>query len=136
MRRSLRHDLLIAAGLFMLPLTFFWQVTIGEKPLLPADNLYQFQPWAAYRDQQGVPAVPHNSLLSDLVLENLPWKQFIRSSIANGELPLWNPYLFAGVPFLAAGQHSALYPFSVIYYVLPLDKGYGRVNLRPIWLAR
>ena len=89
--RRLLPDVLIVVGLFLLPLAFFWQVTLGNRTLLPADNLYQFQPWAAYRDQVGVPAVPHNSLLSDLVLENLPWKQFIRESIANRELPLWNP---------------------------------------------
>src|SRR5258708_3854034 len=134
-RRLPRRDLLIIAGLFVLPLAFFWQVTLGDKTLLPADNLYQFQPWAAYRDQQGVPAVPHNSLLSDLVLENLPWKQFIRQSIANHEIPLWNPYIFAGTPFLAEGQHSALYPFSVIYYVMPLDKAYGWFTVSQIWLA-
>src|SRR5215471_2331950 len=135
MRRSLRLDLLITAGLFVLPLAFFWQVTFGNRTLLPADNLYQFQPWAAYREQQGVPAVPHNSLLSDLVLENLPWKQFIRQSIANHELPLWNPYIFAGTLFLAEGQHSALYPFSVIYYIIPLDKAYGWFTVSQIWLA-
>src|SRR5260221_9316672 len=134
-RRLPRLDLLIIAGLFALPLAFFWQVTLGDKTLLPADNLYQFQPWAAYREQQGIPAVPHNSLLSDLVLENLPWKQFIRQSIANYEIPLWNPYIFAGVPFLAAGQSSALYPFSVIYYVLSLDQAYGWVTVRQVWPA-
>jgi O-antigen/teichoic acid export membrane protein len=135
MRRSLQLDLLIVAALFVLPLAFFWQVTLGDRTLLPADNLYQFQPWAAYRDQLGVPAVPHNSLLSDLVLENLPWKQFIRDSLANREIPLWNPYIFAGVPFLAAGQHSAMYPFSIIYYVLPLDKAYGWFTVSQLWLA-
>src|SRR5258706_15426155 len=101
MRRSLRHDLLIAAGLFMLPLAFFWQVTIGSRTLLPADNLYQFQRWAAYRDQQGVPAVPNNSLLSDLALEKLPGNQVIRATIANPALPPWNPYILPGGPFLA-----------------------------------
>jgi len=135
MRRSLRLDLLIAAGLFLLPLAFFWQVTLGNRTLLPADNIYQYQPWAAYRAQLGVPAVPHNALLSDLVLENLPWKQFIRQSFAQGELPLWNPYIFAGVPFLAAGQHSALYPFSIIYYVMPLEKAYGWFTVSQLWLA-
>src|SRR5260221_10910107 len=55
--------------------------------------------------------------------------------MANHELPLWNPYIFAGVPFLAAGQSSALYPFSVIYYVLPLDKAYGWFSVSQLWLA-
>src|SRR5258708_63739 len=133
--RFAKLDLLIVAGLFVLPLAFFWQVTFGPRTLLPADNLYQLQPWAAYREPEGVPAVANNSLLSDRVLENLPWKQFIRQSIANHELPLWNPYIFAGVPFLAAGQSSALYPFSVIYYVLPLDKAYGWFTVSQLWLA-
>jgi O-antigen/teichoic acid export membrane protein len=135
MKRFLKPDLLIAIGLFLLPWAFFWQVTIGGRTLLPADNLYQYQPFAAYREQLGVPVIPHNSLLSDLVLENLVWKQFIRESFAGGELPLWNPYLFTGVPFLAAGQHSALYPFSIIYYVLPLDKAYGWFTVSQLWLA-
>jgi hypothetical protein len=74
---------------------------------LPADNLYQWQPYRAYAPQQGVTLPPHNELLSDLVLENLAWKQFIVGSLRSADLPLWNPYLFAGVPFLAAGQHSA-----------------------------
>ncbi len=55
----------------------------------------------------------HNSLLSDLVLENYVWRGFVRESIANGELPLWNPHLFAGVPFFAAGQASVIYPLSL-----------------------
>ncbi|HVO43123.1 MAG TPA: oligosaccharide flippase family protein, partial [Aggregatilineales bacterium] len=133
--QRLAPDAAIGIGLFLIPLAFFWQVTIGNRTLLPADNIYQYEPWASYRQDLGVPAVPHNSLLSDLVLENLPWKQFIRQSIANHEIPLWNPYLFAGTPFLAEGQHSALYPFSVIYYVLPLDKAYGWFTVSQLGLA-
>ncbi len=134
MRRRL-PDLLIIFGLFFLPLAFFWQVTLGPSTLLPADNLYQYAPWSGYRAGLGVPETPHNALLSDLVLENYQWKMFIREALAARELPLWNPYLFAGVPFLAAGQHSALYPFSVLYYVLPLDKAYGWFTVSQLWLA-
>ncbi|MCS6872767.1 MAG: oligosaccharide flippase family protein [Anaerolineae bacterium] len=130
-----RADLLNLLLLLALPLILFWEVTLGGRTLLPADNLYQYQPHAAYRAQLGVPEVPHNALLSDLVLQNWQWKQFIRASLANGELPLWNPYLFAGVPFLAAGQHSALYPFSLIYYVLPLENAYGWFTVSQLWLA-
>ena len=135
MRRAIQIDLLILAILFLLPLACFWQVTLGERTLLPADNLYQYQPYAAYRERLGVPDVPHNMLLSDLVLENLQWKRFMRESLAGGEIPLWNPHLFAGVPFLAAGQHSALYPFSLIYYLLPLEKAFGWFTVSQLWLA-
>ena len=47
-RRSLRSHLFVVAALFVLPLVFFWPVTLGDKTLLPAANLYQFLPWAAY----------------------------------------------------------------------------------------
>jgi len=133
-RSRWRPDAFVLGLLFVLPLVLFWQVTVGPKTLLPADNLFGFAPWRAYADQFGV-GVPHNTLVSDLILENYVWKRFIVESIQARELPLWNPYLFAGVPFLAAGQHSALYPFSVIYYVLPLYKAYGWFTVAQLWLA-
>ena len=110
--------------LLALPLLWFAPVLFSGRTLLPLDNLYAFEPWRSLAAAQGAPA-PHNELLSDLVLENLAWKTFIRQSLASGQLPLWNPYLFSGAPFLAAGQHSALYPLSLLYYILPLPLAYG-----------
>lgn len=121
--------------LLVLPLILFWPVTVGPKTLIPADNLYQWEPYHAFAGQQGAPFPPRNELLSDLVLENLVWKQFTVQSIQAGELPLWNPHLFAGVPFLAAGQHSALYPLSVLFYLLPLPRAYGVFTVLQLWLA-
>lgn len=134
MRRRL-PDILIILGLFALPLLFFWPQTLGGRTLLPTENLYQFEPYATYREVVSAPAVPHNALLSDLVLQNYQWKSFIRESIAQGEIPLWNPHQFSGIPFLAAGQQSALYPFSLLYYVLPLPVAYGWFTVVQLWLA-
>ncbi|MCI0353100.1 MAG: YfhO family protein, partial [Acidobacteriales bacterium] len=135
MIRRYSRDLLIIALLFMLPLIMFWQQTVGGKTLLPAENLYQWQPYAAYREQLGVPEIPHNALVSDLVLENFQWKSFIRANLAQGELPLWNPHQFSGIPFFAAGQQSTLYPFNLLYYVLPLPAAYGWFTVLQLWLA-
>ncbi|MHB0876111.1 MAG: YfhO family protein, partial [Anaerolineae bacterium] len=129
-----RGDALAIAVLIILPFLFFWPVIFGGATLVPADNLYQWQPWQSQAPQLGVGA-PHNELLSDLVLENYAWKLFLRRSISAGELPLWNPYLFTGVPFLAAGQHSALYPFSLLFYVLPLERAYGIFSALQLALA-
>jgi O-antigen/teichoic acid export membrane protein len=133
--RTWLRDLLILLVLLALPLILFWPVTLGSKTLIPADNLYQWEPYRTFAAQQGVPLPPHNELLSDLVLENLAWKQFIVESLRAREVPLWNPYLFAGVPFLAAGQHSALYPLSALFYVLPLPRAYGLFTVLQLWLA-
>jgi O-antigen/teichoic acid export membrane protein len=134
MRRRL-PDLLIIALLFLLPLILFWQQTIGGRTLLPTENVYQYEPFATYRDAAGAPAIPHNHLISDLVLQNVQFKDFIRDQFAIGELPLWNPHQFAGVPFFAAGQQSALYPFSVLFYIMDLPAAYGWFTVGQLWLA-
>jgi O-antigen/teichoic acid export membrane protein len=130
-------DLWAACVLLLLPLALFAPVTLGRRTLLPADNLLAMEPWRSAAAQFGAaePPVPHNKLLDDLVLENYPWKKFILESLAARELPLWNPYQFAGLPFLAAGQHSALYPFSAIFYAIPLARAYGVFIVSQLFLA-
>ena len=129
-----RATWLCVAGLMLLPLVLFWPVTLGPYTLIPADIPFLYAPFKAAAAQLGVMR-PQNGLLADLILENFQWKQFILDSLKGGEIPLWNPYLFAGVPFLAAGQHSALYPLSVVYYLLPLDKAYGWFTVLNLGLA-
>lgn len=131
-----KHDLIVGLALLLLPLLWFWPQVFGGRTLLPADNLYQWQPWQSYAAQFGV-RTPYNPLISDLVLENLPWKTFIVEQLRAGRPGdiLWNPRIFAGVPFLAAGQHSALYPFSLIFYILPLWRAYGIFSALQLGLA-
>lgn len=131
----MRRDLPIIALLFFLPLILFWPQTMGGKTLLPAENLYQWEPFYTYRDEAGAPDRPHNHLLSDLVLQNMQWKTFTRQQFADGEIPLWNPYQFAGIPFLAAGQQQVLYPLGVLYVILPLAAAYGWFTVIHLWLA-
>ncbi|MBN1992266.1 MAG: oligosaccharide flippase family protein [Anaerolineae bacterium] len=129
-----RHDFLAALILLILPLTLFWSVTIGPNTLLPVDNLFAYEPWASSKEALNV-GRPQNQLLSDLILENYVWKKFIRETIAARQIPLWNPYILSGQPFLANGQHSALYPFSLLFYTLPLSKAYGWFTVSQLWLA-
>ncbi len=127
-------DLLIILGFLLLPLLLYGSVTFGSKTMLPADNLFQWAPWqqtATEFDAQ----IPQNHLITDLVIENYVWKKFVAESVKAGEIPLWNPYLFAGAPFLSTGQHSAYYPFSILFLILPLTKAYGWYALSQLWLA-
>jgi len=110
--------------LLLLPLLLLAPVALGRRTLLPADALFLDQPYRAAADELGA-TVPRNPLLTDLILENYAWKRFLLQAVENRELPLWDPYIFAGHPFLANGQHSGLYPLSVIFYVLPLWRAYG-----------
>ncbi len=113
----------------------FWQQTAGGYTLLPAENIYQYEPYATYREVAQAPAIPHNHLLSDLVLQNMQFRSFIRTQLAQGEFPLWNPHQFSGIPFFAAGQHAVLYPFSAIFYVMDLPAAYGWYTVSQLWLA-
>jgi O-antigen/teichoic acid export membrane protein len=110
--------------LLLLPLFLFASVALGGRTLLPADVLFQFEPYRAAAADFGI-AFPQNHLVADLILENYAWKRFIVEALQDQELPLWDPYIFAGHPFLANGQHSALYPLSVLFYVLPLWRAFG-----------
>jgi hypothetical protein len=125
-----------AAVLFFLLLAvfFFAPVLFGNQTLVPFDNLYRIPPWQAFAAQNGV-TQPYNPLLDDLILENYAWKNFINESLRAGELPLWNPYIFAGQPFLAAGQNAALYPFGILFLVLPLTHAYAVFAALHYWLA-
>ena len=133
--RRFAPDISIIALLFLLPLVMFWPQTVGGRTLLPTENLYQYEPYATYREVVKAPDVPQNHLVSDLVLQNMQWKLFTRQSISEGEIPLWNPYQFSGIPFLAAGQQSTLYPFSLLYYILPIAASYGWFTVVQLWLA-
>jgi len=127
-------DFLIIVGFLLLPILLYGSVTFGNKTMLPADNLFQWAPWqeaAVTFDAQ----IPQNHLITDLVIENYVWKKFVVDSVKASEIPLWNPYLFAGAPFLAAGQHSAYSPFNIFFLILPLTKAYGWYTVSQLWLA-
>ena len=121
--------------LVLLPAILLWPVLFAGKTLLPFDNLFEWEPYRQFAEQVGVTLPPHNSLLSDLILENYVWKKFIVECLRKGDLPLWNPYLFCGVPFLAAGQHSAMYPFSLLFYIMPIVRAYGYFTWLQLVLA-
>ncbi len=48
-------------------------------------------------------------------------RAFAASEMLAGNLPLWNPHIFAGQPFLGAFQPALFYPPNLLYLVLPLD---------------
>ncbi len=133
-RRTWLVNLAIAFGLLALVLTFFFPVLFGGRTLLPLDNLFAFPPWRSYAAQLGV-TTPHNELVSDLILQNYTWKWLIVEALQAKELPLWNPYILAGQPFLAAGQHSALYPLSVLFYIMPIERAFGFFTAAQLFLA-
>lgn len=54
----------------------------------------------------------------DWLLLHLPGKAYAVFSLANGRLPLWNPHVGLGRPFLADMEMAVLYPPNLLYLAL------------------
>jgi hypothetical protein len=87
-------DVILIFILSLLPLLFFWRLfapnPTDRMVIAPGDFTEQYFPLRAFAAQQ--------------------WVQ--------GEIPLWNPYLYGGQPALADIQSGALYPPHVIEVLL------------------
>jgi len=118
--------LLLAAGVFFYPL---WQ----GRVLLP-DRLLGALPWAL--EQAVGPRHPWNPLQWDALAQYYPWRFFLRQNLLQGRLPFWNPHAFCGMPFLANGQSTVLYPFTWLFFLLwPPAQAFGWNALFHLTLA-
>lgn len=44
-----------------------------------------------------------------------PWHTYASQMLQSGSLPLWNPYSYSGMPFLANWQSAVFFPFSMVF---------------------
>ncbi len=51
-----------------------------------------------------------------------PYRDFAAASLRAGDIPLWNPYIFMGAPFLANPQAASLYPLHWPLSWLPVTR--------------
>jgi hypothetical protein len=123
-----------AAGCFALVvLAYLWPVLIGGKILSPISLLYGVPPWQrlAPSDLSSY----SNGLLSDIPFADYPWRAFARGLIREGTLPLWNPHVFAGIPFLSNPQTGVFSAFSVPLWILPLNYAIGLAAALKLWVG-
>jgi len=57
---------------------------------------------------------------TDLFHQFTHWRQFAFFELRRGNLPLWNPHIYAGVPFMAGFQSALFYPLNWMHLLLPL----------------
>ena len=58
----------------------------------------------------------------DILLYFYPYRDYAAEAFREGRTPLWNPYSFSGVPFLANPQAAVLYPLHWPLSWLPVTK--------------
>jgi hypothetical protein len=92
--RGTVQDVVAILLLCALSLAFYRQIALTNLILSGADATTYFYPYRAYAAQ----------------------------AIRGGRIPLWNPYLFMGVPFLANPQTGVFYPLNLALCWLPAPK--------------
>src|SRR6188768_2541515 len=72
---------------------------------------------------------------ADFFLQIYPMAYRAADWIRSGSLPLWNPYQFAGHPFLATGSHGVLYPLNAWHLLLPTAAAIEAVTVTHVFAA-
>ena len=113
----MRYSRLAPISLILaIPPLFFWRETLG---------------WLTLGDQ-------------DAVFWFFPAYSFLADSLRSGDLPIWNPDYYCGVPLFAQWQSGMLDPFNWVYLAgatsrtltLSLELGFGVAMLGMYWYCR
>ncbi|MEM7030714.1 MAG: YfhO family protein, partial [Chloroflexota bacterium] len=93
--------------LAILTLIFFWKILLTNLILVGIDTFLYFYPYKTYATQ----------------------------ALLSGRIPLWNPHIFMGVPFLANSQVGLFYPLNWLFlWATPPKQVAYSIGLH-IWLA-
>ena len=89
LRFKISSDKVAAIAVALAPVLYFLPALLQSKVLCPDDDL----------------------------LQNVPFRVAAAQIMRSGYLPLWNPYIFSGMPLLATAQVGILYPLNWSYLV-------------------
>ncbi len=64
-----------------------------------------------------------------------PYRDYAAFALREGRLPLWNPYLFMGAPFLANSQAGFFYPLNLIASWLDVTRAINLSIAAHVWIA-
>lgn len=56
-----------------------------------------------------------NPFMVDSIIQMFPWRHLTFISLIHGTVPLWNPYQFMGVPFMAGMKPLVFYPANLLF---------------------
>jgi hypothetical protein len=91
----------------LLPLVYFFPATSGSLIISPDDG----------------------------VIFNIPIRVAVANIIHAGHLPLWNPYIFSGMPLFGAAQAGVLFPLNWYYLLFSIPAATNLMMLSSYMLA-
>jgi Bacterial membrane protein YfhO len=104
-----------ALVLIALPLVFTAPAMFTNRMYAPLDLLYPFEPFRTFAKVE-----IHNSVLTDISHQIVPWNVAVRDSVKAGAWPLWNRLMLSGDVLAAAGQPAPYSPITILGWLLPL----------------
>ena len=113
--RHLPFGLIVLACLLMLSRPLL----SPDLVLLPADLLQHALPFVGEPDPE-----VQNRRVSDVIEQFYPYYSFVRGEFRKGRLPLWNPYVLSGTPFLATAVSAVLSPLNLLLLPISLESSY------------
>lgn len=120
--------------LFILSVWFIFASPYFLTNKVPFPSTYlasNFGPWNTYVQYTGP---VKSGATPDVITQIYPWKKLVIESWRKGQVPLWNPYVFAGTPLLANYQSAALSPLNVMYLIMPfIDAWSIQILLQPLF---
>ncbi len=73
---------------------------------------------------------------ADVYTDHIYWRYFLCDEVfKNFSFPLWNPYIFNGVPLFGNPQSSVFYPFTYLLCIIPRENQYGFYTMLHIMLG-
>ena len=109
--------------IFIVVCVFFRAFFLNNLLPIPSDTIiglyHPFRDLYAKDYPNGIPY--KNSLITDPVRQQYPWRFLSITQEKLGNLPLWNPYSFSGYPLLANIQSASLYPLNILFFILPFS---------------
>lgn len=86
-RLKFRSDYLTAIAVTLMPIAYFLPALISGLVISPDDG----------------------------ILQNVPFRVAAAQIVRSGNLPIWDPYIFSGMPLLGAAQGGILFPLNWFY---------------------
>ncbi|MBI5796141.1 MAG: hypothetical protein HZA47_07510, partial [Planctomycetes bacterium] len=91
-----KYDWFAILTLFLLTLAYFYNVVVPDDSSVLSDQNMDTRHQLFY------------------------WRYFGFNTLAKGVLPLWNPYIYGGTPFVGGLQSAIFYPLNLIYLIFPI----------------
>lgn len=126
-KSRIKEYIIVSVLLIIMIMGFMWKIFFAGEVLLPADMINtSVHPWVLDQQNQYSPGqAPYNNALSDPIFIYYPMKYYMKASLDQGSLPLWNPLSFCGYPYNAKLVSEMFNPLDFMHLLMPAQYAFG-----------